>query len=228
MWRKGCSKPSRFALIWLIGLFVYILEKQLFEYFWIVCRFVIYWRRNIGSYLTRDADSLVYMKGYWRMIQRFKLNHHNRTDLLHKARTHATHTHTHSRSPVTCNILFDVRSLARQTTASGTVRQFQYRTKCSQTQFYKTELDWREGSVTATARLCWQAVSIYETTTISVHRLHQERLRSTSNSMVAVRTPEKKHVARCLFWLYWLMVTVVTLRGTAVMLHGVCIDWWWL
>jgi hypothetical protein len=43
------------------------------------------------------------------------------------------------------------------------------------------------------------SVSLYESTAVSVHCLPQEeRLRSARSSMVALRTPEKKHVARCL------------------------------
>jgi len=148
VWRIGCSQPSRCELNWLTGLFVFHFRERTAWTFLNCLSFVIYWRRNIGSHLTGDTDSFVYMKGYWCMIQRFKPNHHNWTDLLHKERKHAhTHTAIYSRSPVTCNDLNDVCSFVRQTTASGTVRQFQYGTERSQTQFYTTELDCREGSV---------------------------------------------------------------------------------
>jgi hypothetical protein len=140
------------------------------------------------------------------MIQRFKPNHHNWTDLLHEARTHThTHTHTHIQpfivvrlSLAMISVMFvALRDRRRQVELSVSSSMEQNEAKLSSIQQNSTG---GKGPLGYCQSLLTGSVSLYQTATVSVHCLpKEERLRSTSNSMVALRTPEKKHVARCLF-----------------------------
>ena len=213
VWRNVCSQPSRCAVNWRKGIFVFHFRERtagnvsaVFVVLW-VC-----WQCNFCSHLTGDTDNFVYMKGYWCVLQSWQPNHHNWNDVAQSTSAH-THTHTHTHKHTEPFLLVHlslavlwmmfIALLCRRLQVALSVSSSM---ELSETKLssIKTELDWGGGRV----RYCYcqslltGSVSLYQTATVSVHCLPQDgRFRSANNSMIALRTPEKKHVARWLFWL---------------------------